>query len=75
MNRISNNKTIQGLPLILIGLILFSGCKEQKTLRSAILLNGTNFAYIEKSNEEKFYKWSERIHYELLRRVKAAVKK
>lgn len=36
--------------------------------------NGTNFPEIEKANEEKFFKWSERIHYELLRRSNAAVK-
>lgn len=34
--------------------------------------NGTNFPEVEKSNEEKFKEWSERIHNELLRRSKAA---
>lgn len=34
--------------------------------------NGTNFPEVEKANEKKFEKWSERIHNELLRRALAA---
>lgn len=34
--------------------------------------NGTNFPEVEKANEERFKKWSARIHSELLRRSKAA---
>jgi hypothetical protein len=36
--------------------------------------NGTSYPEIEKANEEKFTAWSKRIHDELLRRAKAALR-